>query len=137
MEGYDIWYEGSLATRCVHRENKDVIWTDAPKDNHGRGEKFSPTDLLAISLGSCILTIMGIQAERLKVDLSGTKASVTKEMAKTPPRRIAKITILVTCPRSFSSELTAQLEKAALHCPVHHSLHPEVVQDITFQWGSS
>lgn len=132
-----IFYTGNLSTRCVHRENQSEIITDAPKDNQGRGEMFSPTDLLATALGSCVLTLMGIMANNLKVDISGAKAEVDKEMAKQPPRRISKITVKVSCPKDFPLEIKKQLEKAGSYCPVHHSLHPEMVQEILFSWGSS
>ena len=137
MVQIEVKYEGNLSTRCIHLENRAEIVTDAPKDNHGRGEMFSPTDLLAVSLGSCLLTIMGIVAEKLKVDLSGSKALVTKEMSKDLPRRIVKIQVLFECPRQFSSEITQKLEVASKGCPVHHSLHPELKQEIIFTWGVS
>lgn len=137
MGKIDIFYTGNLSTRCIHTENEAEIVTDAPKDNHGRGEMFSPTDLLAAALGSCVLTLVGIMANKLKVDISGTKAEVEKEMSKQPPRRIARITVNVSCPKDFPQEIKAQLEKAGAQCPVHHSLHPEMIQEIQFHWGIS
>jgi putative redox protein len=137
MTEIDIWYEGQLSTRCVHRENGQEIRTDAPKDNQGKGEMFSPTDLFAASLGSCVLTVMGILAERIGVDITGTKISVTKEMASAPSRRIGKLTLVLTSPHRFDPDITQRLEKAATGCPVHHSLHPDVIQEYTFNWGQA
>jgi len=135
MTTIDILYEGELRTRCTRRQGADVILTDAPVDNQGKGEHFSPTDLLAASLGSCVLTLMGIAAKRLKVDLSGMCLSVEKEMKLAPSRRIGKLILHVVCPRSFDREIIEQLEKAGHGCPVHHSLHPDIVQEMHFQWG--
>lgn len=130
----EISYVGNLRTRCVHGDSGEVILTDAPTDNQGEGECFSPTDLLAISLGSCVLTLMGIVAKSLNIDISGTQITVEKEM-KGPPRRIGKLILRSRCPRSFDDKIHAQLEKAALNCPVHNSLHPEIIQEMHFQWG--
>ena len=137
MLEYEIWYEGDLRTRCIHSENKAEILTDAPKDNQGQGALFSPTDLLAVSLGSCMLTIMGIQANRLKVDIKGTKVVVTKEMQVHPVRRIAKITASFYCPHSVDPLIAKQLQHAAEQCPVHKSLHPDIVQEFHYQWGNA
>ena len=136
MAGIDIYYEGNLSTRCIHEENDAEIITDAPKDNHGRGAMFSPTDLVGAALGSCVITLMGIAAEKLKIDISGTKAHVEKEMQTKPIRRIGKIIVKISCPKDFAPEIKTQLEKAGAQCPVHHSLHPEMVQEILFTWGS-
>ena len=135
MAQIEVWYEGQLGTKCVHLQSGDVIRTDAPVDNKGKGEKFSPTDLVGAALGSCVLTIMGIQADALKVDIVGTKAEVTKEMSTEPPRKIAKLKIVVSCPRTFEPHVIELLEKAAIKCPVHQSLHPDIVQEFVFQWG--
>ncbi len=132
---YEIDYLGGLSTRCVHKDNKAEILTDAPKDNQGRGLLFSPTDLVAVALGSCVLTLMGIAADRLRVDISGAKVLVTKEMATAPSRRIGKIKIVFSFPQTFSLDVQQKLEKAATGCPVHHSLHPDVVQEFIFEWG--
>jgi len=135
MVEYEVWYEGDLSTRCIHKDNGDVIFTDAPKDNQGKGERFSPTDLLAVSLASCMLTIMGILARKLNVDLKGTKVTVSKHMQTQPVRRIAKITLSFFCPNPIDPLIALQLQKAAESCPVHHSLHPDLIQDIHYQWG--
>jgi putative redox protein len=137
MAKFEIFYEGSLRTRCVHQENGKVLKTDAPKDNMGKGEEFSPTDLVAVALGSCIATLMGIAANKLKVDLSGLRLTVEKEMATAPSRKIGRLKVEIYCPQTFSSEITQQIEERGLHCPVHQSLHPDVKQEITFHWGES
>jgi putative redox protein len=136
MTEIDIWYEGDLSTRCVHSDNQAEIRTDAPKDHQGLGRAFSPTDLFAASLGSCMLTLMGIAARRLHIDIQGMHAKVTKEMAITPVRRIGKIRILFTCSQILSEEAIAKLVHAAETCPVHKSLHPDIALEITYQWGT-
>ncbi len=137
MSKIEIFYEGGFSTRSVHLESGAEIFTDAPKDNQGKGEKFSPTDLLALSLGSCLLTILGIRAEKLGVDISGSKVFVNKEMSLDLPRRIVKIQAHFVCPRVFTTEVQEKLEKAAMQCPVHYSLHPELQQEFSFEWGVS
>ena len=108
--------------------------TDAPTDNHGRGEAFSPTDLIATSLGTCILTVMGIVAERDKMNISGATAHVVKEMVPKPTRRIGRLTVTVTLPRGhdLSEGDVSKLKRAAAHCPVHASLHPDIELTINF-----
>jgi putative redox protein len=130
-----ISYEGDLSTRCVHSDNKAEVLTDAPKEIQGLGRVFSPTDLFAASLGSCMLTLMGIAAKRLNVDIKGSVAKVTKEMAVAPVRRIGKLRVEFSCPHSFSEDIIAKLIKMAETCPVHHSLHPDIVLEFTYQWG--
>ena len=129
-----ITYEGDLRTISTH-ESGSILETDAPKDNQGKGERFSPTDLLAVSLGSCILTIMGIVAKNLKVDLKGTTAEVEKEMSASPPRRISKITVVIRSPLKIPAETQAKLEQAGLSCPVKQSLHPDIQIKVDFLWG--
>jgi putative redox protein len=135
MTEITIEYKGDLRTECVHSENQQMIFTDAPKDNQGMGRYFSPTDLLAAALGSCILTIMGIMAKKLSIDLTGTQAIVKKTMQNAPKRRISKLSIEIRCPKKFDEPTTQKLTQAAENCPVHHSLHPDVEQEITFTWG--
>ena len=130
-----IWYEGDLSTRCVHSDNGAEVLTDAPKDNQGLGRVFSPTDLFAASLGSCMLTLMGIAAKRLNVDLKGMHAKVTKEMVVAPVRRIGKLRVEFSCPHAFSEDVIGKLVRAAETCPVHHSLHPDIVLEFSYQWG--
>ncbi len=131
----DIYYEGNLRTRCVHAENKSEIQTDAPKDNMGKGELFSPTDLVAAALGSCVATLMGIMANKLKVDLTGLRLTVEKEMAHTPSRRLGRIVLHIYCPQTFDAEVKRKLEIAGSQCPVHQSLHPDIQQEFFFHWG--
>lgn len=137
MAQIDIYYEGSLRTRCVQAENRQEIRTDAPKDNQGLGELFSPTDLLATALGSCVLTLMGMAANQLHLELPGLRLTVEKEMATKSPRRISRLTVHIYCPKTFDTEVTKRLESAAVHCPVHQTLHPDVRQEFFFHWGVS
>lgn len=134
MVEISIKYLGDLRCEARHEPSGTVITTDAPVDNEGRGESFSPTDLAATSLGACMLTIMGIAARKQGVDLGDTQVKVLKEMTPKPPRRIAKLTVVFTIPLPASHEKRAMLEEAARSCPVHLSLHPEVVQEMRFDW---
>ena len=127
-------YLGDLRTQITHGPSGTVIETDAPVDNHGKGERFSPTDLVAASLGSCMLTIMGIVAKRDAIDISGTSVAVGKHMTSELPRRIAKIMVAFTMPATVAAEHRTKLERAAHTCPVALSLHPEVQQVVTFAW---
>lgn len=130
----DIVYEGGLHCSAKHQPSSAVLATDAPVDNQGKGESFSPTDLMAAALGSCMLTIMGIYAERHGIELKGASASVTKEMAATPFRRISRLASDVYIPLSPAHPDRAALEEAALTCPVHRSLHPEIQAPVRFFW---
>lgn len=132
-----ITYEGDLSTRCVHSDNHAEILTDAPKDVQGQGRVFSPTDLFAASLGSCMLTLMGMSAKRLNLDLKGTRCTVDKELTKAPPRKIAKLRVVIACPQDFPEETRAKLIQAAETCPVHKSLHPDIILDVVYQWGQT
>ncbi len=111
-----------------------MLETDAPKDNMGRGESFSPTDLVATALGSCMLTVMGIAARNLKIDLTGTTVTVHKEMVAVPLRRIGKLTVHLHFPMPIADEHKEKLQNTALTCPVHKSLHPDVAMPIEFSW---
>lgn len=130
----EIIYEGNLRTNCRNLKNRQEIKTDAPIDNQGKGEFFSPTDLLALALATCTATLMGIAAQQCKVDLTGMRLTVEKSMAVNP-RRIGKIVIHIFCTHQFSIEIQQRLETAGKYCPVHHSLHPELVQEFHFHWG--
>ncbi len=134
MVKISIKYLGDLQCEARHEPSGTVITTDAPVDNEGRGESFSPTDLAATSLGACMLTIMGIAARKQGVDLGDTQVKVLKEMTPKPPRRIAKLTVVFTIPLPASHEKRAMLEEAARNCPVHLSLDPGVEQDMRFDW---
>ncbi len=130
----EIEYLGGLRTSSVHLKSNNLIITDAPLDNNGKGEAFSPTDLVSSALGSCMLTIMGILAEKEKIELKGTKLSVNKIMSSNP-RKIAEIKIDIEVPPiSITEEQKAKLINAAHTCPVALSLHPDVKQDITFKF---
>ena len=128
-------YLGDLRTSANHLASKNNIITDAPIDNQGKGEAFSPTDTVATALASCLLTIMGIKARDLNIDITNTIAEVTKVMASNP-RRINEIKITVNFSKSFDQKIQKILETAALTCPVSHSLHPNLNQNISFNWPS-
>ena len=128
-------YEGDLHCRAVHGPSSMELSTDAPKDNQGRGESFSPTDLVAASLGTCMLTVMGMAARTQGLDITGSTATVDKEMTTTAPRRIASLTVRIHVPGETSADDRVKLERAAHTCPVHRSLHPEVQTPIEFVWG--
>ena len=130
-----VTYLGGLRTEAQHLASQEIIITDAPKDNQGKGEAFSPTDLVATALASCMITIMGIKARDLGIDLTGTKADITKIMG-TEPRRISALQIQLTFNSSFDSKTQTLLERAALTCPVAHSLHPDIRQEVLFIWPS-
>ena len=131
-----VEYKGGLRCRAEHTESGVVLISDAPKDNHGLGESFSPSDLLAVSLGSCILSMMGITARSLQVDIAGSTATVDKEMANAP-RRIASIAVTVRVPHELHAEQRQKLEAAAHACPVHNVLDPTIHAPIAFQWGNA
>lgn len=127
-------YTGCLRCTAKHLPSGSSITTDAPKDNQGRGEAFSPTDLAAAALGTCVLTIAGIYAQRHNLDLSGATARISKEMAAAPLRRIARITVKIKLPARVPPEHRKALESAAHACPVGHSLHPDVQQVVEFSY---
>ena len=127
-------YEGGLRCRATHGPSGTTLVTDAPVDNHGKGESFSPTDLVATALGACMMTIMGIVAERHAIDLDGMKVETTKEMTSAPPRRIASLRTTITVPLPADHPQRQLLEQAALACPVHKSLHPDIEAPIDFVW---
>ena len=128
-------YLGDLRTSAIHMASDKNIITDAPIDNQGKGEAFSPTDTVATALASCLLTIMGIKARDLNIDIKNTTAEVSKVMASNP-RRISEIQITVNFTRSYDQRIKKILEKAALACPVSNSLHPDLKQNILFNWPS-
>ncbi|MDO7845389.1 OsmC family protein [Hymenobacter sp. M29] len=127
-------YAGHLRTEATHVASGTLIQTDAPVDNHGRGEAFSPTDLVSAALGSCMMTIMGIVAERHAWDLVGTTWAVTKHMSPEPPRRIAQIDVTFELPAALAPADRTVLERAALTCPVALSLHPDIKQNVVFEY---
>ncbi len=123
-------YEGDLHCSAVHAPSKTTLTTDAPVDNHGRGASFSPTDLIATGLGTCVATIMGIAAQKIDADLSDMEIDITKEMASNP-RRIARIQVDVYLPRSYDADTLNRLKRAAYGCPVQESLHPDIDIDLS------
>ena len=127
----EIIYEGELRTRATHLASGSEIITDAPLDNQGKGEKFSPTDLVATAIGSCMLTIMGIAANVQSIDISGTKIKVEKIMGA-DPRKIAEINIEVIFSTIISGKHKAILERAANHCPVAKTLEGNIEENIKF-----
>jgi putative redox protein len=131
----DLVYRGELRCEATHGPSRTKLFTDAPVDNHGKGESFSPTDLVATALGACMLTIMGIYAKRHQIDLTGTTVTVLKDMAQVPVRRIAKLTTEIRVPISKDHPHREALERAAFTCPVHQSLHPDVEKPVMFVWG--
>jgi putative redox protein len=130
-----IIYKGSLRTEATHLQSGTLIETDAPVDNQGQGERFSPTDLLATSLGNCMLTIMGIKARDMQVPLEGTTVDITKTM-KADPRRVGGIKVVFHFPATLKVDDKQKeiLQRAALTCPVAKSIHPDIEQDISFNW---
>jgi putative redox protein len=129
----DTEYVGDLRCTAEHVPSGITLTTDAPEDNYGEGRSFSPTDLIATALGTCIATILGIQAEKQGIDLEGTEISVEKEMAS-DPRRIDALRTEVTMPVALDKRGRTRLERAARHCPVDESIHPDIDAPIVFYW---
>ena len=132
-----IEYLGELRCQATHGPSGTKLVTDAPTDNLGRGESFSPTDLVATALGTCMLTIMGIVAQRDGIDLAGTRVKVVKEMVVTPARRIGRLKVEFHVPAQVSEADQGKLRNAALTCPVHKSLLHEIDIPVDFHFGSS
>lgn len=130
----DIVYSGKLRCDATHGPSGMTLHTDAPTDNGGSGSSFSPTDLVATALGSCVMTILGLVADRHQIDLTGTKVHVTKEMVADPVRRIGSLRTVVTVPAGSMDDpaMRTRLETAARACPVHKSLHPDIDAPIEF-----
>ncbi|MFZ4622137.1 MAG: OsmC family protein [Bacteroidota bacterium] len=136
MVPISIVYQGELRCSAVHDNSGTTFITDAPKDNSGRGESFSPTDLVATALGSCMITTMGILAkkEQLNVDLDGTRIAIEKHMSTSGPRRIAKLAAVFTFPAGISAQYRARLKEIGDTCPVAKSLHPDIVLDVHYNY---
>ncbi len=128
-----ITYAGELRTVSIHLQSGTEILSDAPTDNHGKGEAFSPTDMVANSLGTCMLTTMAIKADAMGIELKNSTAEITKVM-QSDPRRIAKIIVVLQMTGVADQTSRTILERVAHHCPVSISLHPDLVQDVTFNW---
>ncbi|AVR45873.1 osmotically inducible protein OsmC [Christiangramia fulva] len=128
-----VIYKGDLRTESEHLQSGTKMITDAPVDNHGKGEAFSPTDTVANALATCMLTVMGIKAEGLDIDMKGTTAEVTKTMAS-DPRRISKIEVNVQFPSNYGEKNNKILENTARNCPVLQSLNPNIELDLSFRF---
>ncbi|RZM28253.1 MAG: OsmC family peroxiredoxin [Pedobacter sp.] len=130
-----ITYNGGLRTTSVHERSGNQIITDAPVDNKGKGEAFSPTDLLATSLGNCMLTIIGIAAGEHDFNIDGTTCEITKIMASEGPRRVTEIVVNFSFPKeNYSDKTKLIIERSARTCPVALSLHPDITQTVTFNY---
>ena len=135
MNTLEIKYLGDLRTSSTHLDSGSIINSDAPKDNHGLGEAFSPTDMVCSALASCILTIMAIAVEKNGIDIKDTTATVKKTMGNNP-RRITRIDVDLTFPKKYDSKTKTILERAAYNCPVHHTLSKNVDKNISFKYLS-
>ena len=131
-----IVYTGDLRTELTHLQSGTVIENDAPTDNQGKGEKFSPTDMLATSLGSCMITTMAIRAADMNLNFTGTSINITKIMSSDAPRRVSGIAAELNFTKDFiaTDEQKEQLIRIARSCPVEKSLHPNIKLDVTFNW---
>lgn len=137
MVSIHVKYEGELHCEATHGPSNNTLSTDAPVDNKGRGETFSPTDLVATALASCMATIMGQQADTLKIDISGMTIDVDKIMSTDRPRRIVSLPVRIAMPIPFDEKTAKMMERAAHTCPVHHSIHPDIEVDMTFSWADA
>jgi len=134
MPEIDVVYEGDLHTRAVHAPSGAELSTDAPKDNEGKGATFSPSDLVATALGSCMATIMGIAARNHGIAMEGTRIHVSKHMAAAPERRIGRLEVTFQLPDAIATDQRALLEEAALGCPVCKSIHPDIDVVVSFNY---
>ena len=128
-----VYYKGNLRTNCIHLKSGSEIITDAPVDNSGKGEAFSPTDIVATALASCMITVMGIKADQLGISFTDVSANVEKIMS-TNPKRISKISIAIDLPIKLSEKDKLILEKVGNTCPVHNSLDPKLIREIKYNW---
>lgn len=135
MSTATLVYEGQLRCKAIHNQSATVIETDAPTDNRGKGERFSPTDLLCVSLGTCIVTTMGIKAADMGIDLNGTTLQVQKHMLS-EPRRVGKIDITISFPATLSITEKDQtiLQRVGDNCPVQKSIHPSLETNVVYNW---
>ena len=124
-----VTYQGDLRTIAIHLQSNNEIITDAPVDNQGKGEAFSPTDLLATSLASCMLTIIGIKARDMGIDIAGTTADVTKVMSA-DPRRVSEVHVAITFNQQLDDKTQKIFYNTALTCPVAKSIHPDIIQKV-------
>jgi uncharacterized OsmC-like protein len=135
MPTVETIYTGELRTEATHLLSGNKLITDAPPDNQGRGEYFSPTDLVATALGSCMVTVMGIAARGHNFNIDGSKLVITKIMTVEAPRRIAEVVIDITFPGDYSEKVKKIIEFTVKNCPVALSLHPDVKQTVTLRYG--
>ncbi len=133
MSTAKVTYLGNLRTENEHLKSSNSFITDAPTDNNGKGEAFSPTDTVAAGLANCMITVMGIKAQNMDVNMVGTTAIVTKTMAA-DPRRISKIEVVLNFPAGIDKKSRKILENTGRTCPVHYSLHPDIEKVIVFNW---
>jgi putative redox protein len=134
MVKIEIDYTGGLHSEAVHTQSGTRLQTDAPLDNGGKGESFSPTDLVATALGTCMTTTMDIYAKRNGFSIDGTKATVVKHMTSAPARRIGKLEVVIQVPLAAGHPQRGMLEKVALNCPVQKSLNPDLEIPVSFLW---
>jgi putative redox protein len=136
MNTSKIIYLGDLRTNATHLASNNTIVTDAPVDNHGKGEAFSPTDLMATSLGACLMTVVGIHAEQNEIDMKGSEVQIQKIMSNEGPRRIVKINVNITFKTSdpLNEKQRIIFERIAKTCPVALSLHPDIEQNIMIEF---
>jgi uncharacterized OsmC-like protein len=131
-----IIYQGDLRCKATHLQSGTEIETDAPTDNQGKGEKFSPTDALCVSLATCIITTLAIKARSISLELKDTKMEVTKHMLK-DPRRVGQIDVAIFFPKlELSEEQKLTLQETGNNCPVAKSLHPDLIMNIQYNWGT-
>jgi putative redox protein len=136
MPTIETIYPGDLRTEATHILSGNMLLTDAPPDNQGRGEYFSPTDLVATALGSCMTTIMGIAAKTHGFNIDGTKLVITKIMTTEPPRKISEIVIDITFPMNYPDKVKKIIDFSVKNCPVALSLHPDLIQRVTVHYPS-
>ena len=136
MAKISIVFGEGLRSKGTVEGSQAVVYADGPKAYGGLEEEMGPTDLFAFSLGACMLTMMGIKAKQLEVDLTGMQAEVEKKMVMQPMLKVGKFTVRIVVPQTFSDEIQSQLEDAARHCPIHLSLSKDVEQDLAFEWGT-
>lgn len=131
-----VVYEGNLRCRAIHTQSGSVIETDAPTDNRGKGERFSPTDMLCLALGTCVVTTMGIKAQDMEIDLAGTTIDIQKYMLS-DPRRVGKVDVMIRFPKTLnlSEKDRTILERVGNTCPVARSLSPELEMNLQYVWG--
>ena len=134
MVSIHVDYEGDLRCRAVHGPSKIELFTDAPADNHGRGESFSPTDLVATALATCMATVIGIKARQKDLDVTGMTVDIEKHMSADTPRRIVALPVRIFVPLAADHPDRRLLEAVALACPVHQSLHPDIDKTVTWHW---